>query len=79
MRLALFAVLLAAAGGTAQADPYRWCAQYGGRGHTNCGFITLDQCRAALSGNGGFCVANNFYDGRPVVTPEDGPPRRRAR
>ena len=34
----------------------------------------------ALSGNGGFCNPNNFYDGRPVRTPEDGPPpRRRSR
>jgi hypothetical protein len=65
----------------AQADPYRWCAQYSGRGATNCGFVTLEQCQWALSGNGGFCVPNTFYDGRPVVTPEYGgrPVGRRAR
>ena len=34
--------------------------------------MTLEQCRATMSGNGGFCTHNNFYDGRPVVTPEDG-------
>jgi hypothetical protein len=56
----------------AQADPYRWCAQYGGRQGTNCYFLNLEQCRAAISGNGGFCVPNNFYDGRPVMTPEYG-------
>jgi hypothetical protein len=50
-----------------QADPYRWCAEYGGGG-TNCYFVTLDQCRAAISGNGGFCRQNGFYDGRPVMT-----------
>jgi hypothetical protein len=55
-----------------QADPYRWCAMYGARGATNCYFVSLDQCRAALSGMGGFCQPNNFYDGRPVVTAEDG-------
>jgi hypothetical protein len=55
-----------------QADPYRWCAEYGGGGAggggTNCYFVTLEQCRAAISGNGGFCRQNGFYDGRPVTT-----------
>ena len=83
MRFAL-AVLFVFAGSlveTAKADPYRWCAEYGGGGQggggTNCYFVTLDQCRAAISGMGGFCRPNNFYDGRPVVTPEDIPARRR--
>jgi hypothetical protein len=62
----------------AQADPYRWCAQYVRRG-TNCYFVTLQQCRWAISGNGGFCIPNGFYDGRPVVTPEDRGRRGRAR
>jgi hypothetical protein len=57
---------------SAHADPYRWCAMYSAKGTTNCYFVTLDQCRAALSGMGGFCQPNNFYDGRPVLTPEDG-------
>ena len=82
--LAIAAVLVAGASfdgarNAAQADPYRWCAQYGGRGVTNCYFATLEQCRWALSGNGGFCVPNNFYDGRPVTTPEDRVPARRKR
>ena len=56
-----------------QADPYRWCADYGGRGGgTNCYFVTLEQCRAAISGNGGFCRQNGFYDGRPVTTGSPG-------
>lgn len=27
----------------AKADPYRWCAEYGGHGGggTNCGFVTI--------------------------------------
>jgi hypothetical protein len=55
-----------------QADPYKWCAYYGGRGGggaTNCGFVTLEQCRATISGMGGFCEPNLFYTGpaeRPV-------------
>ena len=55
----------------AHADPYKWCAQYGGRsGATNCYFVTFQQCQAAISGLGGFCRRNNFYDGRPQTTPE---------
>jgi hypothetical protein len=80
MRIA-FAILVpmfaavAGAAVPAHADPYRWCAQYGGRGATNCYFISLEQCRAAISGNGGFCAPNNFYDGRPVMASEYGPRR----
>jgi hypothetical protein len=69
---ALFTLIVASAIGPSRADPYRWCAQYGGKGATNCYFLTLEQCRAAIAGSGGFCTPNNFYDGRPVVTPEDG-------
>jgi len=79
MRIALAVVLGAIAlsasvsAATAQTkyDPYPWCAEYGaGRGGdvgTNCYFMTLDQCRAAISGNGGFCRRNTFYTG-PVET-----------
>lgn len=64
----------------AHADPYRWCAQYGGKsGATNCYFATLEQCQAAVSGVGGFCMPNNYYDGRPVTTPADGIRRSRKR
>ena len=63
---------------SAHADPYRWCATYGAKGASNCYFLNLDQCRAALSGMGGFCQPNNFYDGRPVLTAEDSL-RRRSR
>jgi Protein of unknown function (DUF3551) len=53
------------------ADPYRWCAYYGtDDGLTNCYFVTLEQCQAALSGNGGYCAENLWYTGdasRPVV------------
>jgi hypothetical protein len=61
---AAFAVLAPQA---SHADPYKWCAQYGltdDQG-TNCGFVTYGQCRAAISGVGGTCVRNPFYDGRP--------------
>ena len=50
----------------AKADPYRWCAEYGaGHGGRNCGFVTLQQCRAAISGdNRAVCIPNPFFDGR---------------
>lgn len=70
-------VLLAASAAfdSARADPYRWCAQYGGRsGATNCYFMTLGQCQAAVSGVGGFCRPNTFYTG-----PDRPPPRRKRR
>ena len=67
LAVAAFALLIAGSlTDRAQADPYRWCAEYGGGGHgggTNCYFVTLDQCRAAASGNGGFCRPNPFYTG----------------
>jgi hypothetical protein len=31
---------------------------------TNCGFLTIEQCRATASGMGGFCVPNQFYNPR---------------
>jgi len=76
------AVLAGVAGGsaidTAQADPYKWCALYGNgwSGPNNCYFLTLEQCRAAVSGAGGFCAENPFYDGRPDGS---GPPPVRAK
>ena len=56
---------------SASADPYRWCAMYRAKGATNCYFVTLQQCQAAISGVGGFCQPNNFYDGRPVFAADD--------
>jgi hypothetical protein len=51
--------------GPATADPYKWCAIYGGRGGgaTNCGFVTLQQCQATISGIGGTCEENPRYTG----------------
>jgi hypothetical protein len=52
--------------GTAHAESYRWCAYYSGGfagGGTNCGFVTLSQCRATISGAGGYCEPNPRYSG----------------
>jgi hypothetical protein len=41
---------------------YPWCANYMTQpGAKNCGFTTLEQCNATVSGVGGFCAANPAY------------------
>jgi len=80
---AAFAVTaIAALAGTASPANaeiyYPWCARYGGEmgGASNCGFSTFEQCRATVSGIGGFCELNPFY-----VDAHSGerPARKRAR
>ena len=65
LKLVLFAaVALAGIARPAAAIEYPWCAQYSGGdtgGGRNCGFFTLEQCRATVSGIGGFCEPNLFY------------------
>jgi hypothetical protein len=79
MRPFLAALAFAALGLVVGAQPsraeitYPWCAQYGMQGTSNCGFATLEQCRAALSGNGGYCDQNPLF--RPRA--EGAPGRRR--
>ena len=41
--------------GAVSADPYKWCAVDSNGGGSNCGFVTVEQCRATISGQGGFC------------------------
>lgn len=60
--------------GPVHADPYKWCAVYSGNGGQNCGFVTIEQCRATVSGVGGFCSPNQFYTG-----PEKARSERRSR
>lgn len=56
---------------------YPWCAHYGGRmgGAPNCGFVTYAQCIATISGLGGSCMENPWYEPGPY--PRDRGPRRR--
>lgn len=69
--LALSAFVLAPS--SSRAIEYPWCAQYSGDGGggRNCGFSTLQQCQATVSGIGGFCERNSFYTGpeRPQPKP----------
>jgi len=58
MRAAFTALILSAAGTIIVADnaiAQRWCA-ISNQGAANCGFPTMDQCRAEVSGNGGSCI-----------------------
>lgn len=52
---------------------YPWCAFYNVVGGvTECFFDNMDQCRASVSGVGGFCYQNPAYSEPP-------PPARRKR
>ena len=33
-----------------------------GLGGSNCGFLTIEQCRATVGGGSSFCVPNEFYN-----------------
>jgi hypothetical protein len=46
-----------------KAKATRYCAMYKGGGE-NCGFLSLDQCRQSLAGNGGMCVVAAIQDPR---------------
>jgi len=53
-----------------KAQNYPWCALYDMEGGgQNCGFTTLQQCQAALSGGGDFCQPNTQYVPRPGPHP----------
>jgi hypothetical protein len=67
--IALAGTALALTGTDARAAP--WCANYSPDNGTNCGFYTIEQCRAAISGVGGSCTPNPFEAGTD--------PRRRSR
>jgi Protein of unknown function (DUF3551) len=72
---ALLAVFIVAA--PDGADAFRlwqhqnqpWCAEMH-NGLNDCGYRTLAQCRATISGVGGLCQPNLFY-----YAPEPRPPR----
>ena len=56
----------------AAADPYKWCANYRNGGN-NCGFTTIEQCRATVSGVGGSCGPNQFYTGPDKTSAQRSP------
>jgi len=58
----------------AGAQNYPWCSNFADGAGTNCGFSTLEQCRAVIMGSGGYCDRNNLY--KPTGTPA--PTQRKA-
>jgi hypothetical protein len=74
---ALLGAATLAAATPAAAVEYPWCADYTlPGGASNCGFVTLEQCRAAVFGIGGSCRRNLFYVGPVAPLP---PAARRQR
>ena len=65
--LSVFVLMGHAQPSMAQAYPYYpYCGYYGGRGDASpgtpvCGFNTLQQCAAAVSGSQGYCDVNPWY------------------
>jgi hypothetical protein len=75
--VALAASLVLLQSNHADAQTYPFCASYNDEtGASNCGFATMEQCRAAISGAGGFCGVNPVYQAERNSTPRR-PPRRR--
>ena len=79
--LAAAATLTVLASEAAQAREYPWCAHYGGADNdaTNCGFDTIEQCRAAISGVGGHCQTNPRYTPASVERGRAQPARTKAK
>jgi hypothetical protein len=75
------ALITGSTAAAAQADPYRWCSNYMGEdgGSSNCYFMTIEQCRANVSGVGGFCSPNPFYRGAATADEELRRKKRRYR
>src|SRR5512140_2213176 len=76
MRLAVLLIAGLVSAVVPSASPareYPWCAAYGGsmNGSSNCGFTTLQQCLATVSGIGGSCEPNPFYKSRKRTDPSD--------
>jgi hypothetical protein len=59
--LGMGSLALLLSGTTAGAQNYPWCARYFGRGGTNCGFVSYEQCMATARGAGAFCDRNSMY------------------
>ncbi|HWV52235.1 DUF3551 domain-containing protein [Pseudorhodoplanes sp.] len=47
-----------------EAREYPWCARYDWTTR-NCGFVSFQQCLATISGIGGRCEPNPFYQAPP--------------
>lgn len=65
MKLLLIALGIVAVVGSvsrSEAQNYPWCAILNmGDEAKNCGFTTIEQCQASVSGIGGFCMRDPQY------------------
>ena len=68
MRSLVLAVAALAVTTIAAAAQGSWCAE--DMNARNCGFYTLEQCKAAASGLGAGCTANPFVAAAPVAEPQ---------
>ena len=62
--IALLATMLLGTIEPSAAREYPWCAFYG-PSTRNCGFVSLEQCRATITGIGGYCGQNPLYQPGP--------------
>ena len=76
MRLVLFALSIVAAttvlNTPTKAQNYPWCAYYSGKGGTNCGFTTFEQCMETARELGSNCQPNTQYVPPPGPHPYTG-------
>ncbi len=63
-RLIAWTVFALVAGTATASAQTKWCAWYDPYTY-NCGFYTLEQCRATISGAGGLCSPD--YSSGPIV------------
>ena len=66
MRILLFTLAIVlgieALGTAVKAQNFPWCAHYAtDAGDVNCGFVSLPQCLATLTGIGGICMRNTQF------------------
>jgi len=59
-RMAALGLILIAGTAPGRGGDYHWCANDGQSrsGGLACYYATLDQCKAAVSGSGAFCMPN---------------------
>jgi hypothetical protein len=77
LSVALALVALAMAAPQAAMAQGAWCSE--DMNARNCGFYTLEQCRAAASGLGAGCYQNQFYTGAATRTVAAEPRKRHRR
>ena len=75
MRTIVLAALISTLSASVAAAQGAWCTE--GMNTQNCGYYTLEQCRAAAAGLGSPCHPNPFYTA-PAATPTKRSKRRKA-